>query len=163
MARSVCWNFFPISKYNPYWTKDCKLYTNLHTFFYKGHREMRHYPAFDQNSGPEISGHLAGRRNKHIYSSLNGCWLPALKVGRMQGTCPQKYWREILVLAHKVALKFLMSDCHILKLHCINLNNNSNKYNFNTINVLICSFLFYLIADHVQLHFGVAPSSFQMD
>lgn len=30
------------------------------------------YPAFDQNSGPEISGHLAGSRNKHIYSSLDG-------------------------------------------------------------------------------------------
>ena len=30
------------------------------------------YPAFDQNSGPEISGHLAGSRNKQIYSSLDG-------------------------------------------------------------------------------------------
>ena len=32
------------------------------------------YPAFDQNSGPEISGHLAGSRNKHIYFSLDGRW-----------------------------------------------------------------------------------------
>ena len=30
------------------------------------------YPAFDQNSGPESSSHLAGSRNKHIYSSLDG-------------------------------------------------------------------------------------------
>ena len=30
------------------------------------------YPAFAQLSGPEISGHLAGSRNKHIYSSLDG-------------------------------------------------------------------------------------------
>ena len=85
---------------------------------------------------------------------------------------PQKYWQEILVLAPKVALKFLMSDCYrkdmnwtrtwftylcinrILYNPCIDMNNHSNKHNFNTINVIH--------ADS-QLHFGVAPSSFQMD
>ena len=39
-----------------------------------GKREQLHfiYPAFDQNSGPEISSHLIGGRNKHVYSSLDG-------------------------------------------------------------------------------------------
>ena len=43
------------------------------------------YPAVDQNSGPEISSHLAGSRNKHIYSSVDGRLLPALKAGQTQG------------------------------------------------------------------------------
>ena len=50
---------------------------------------QRAYPAFDQLSGPEVSGHLAKNRYVCFYSLLDGHWFPALNSGRTQGTHTQ--------------------------------------------------------------------------
>ena len=69
--------------------------------------ERGKYPAFDQLSGPEVSGHLAKNRYVSFYSLLDGRWFPALNSGRTQGIAKSKNWYLECKLVGKFALKTL--------------------------------------------------------